>query len=103
VAWNLVARFAESGGLDDAFFAERVRAVELGMAAAPNRTRYAMGLAMICIGLRGAALEKQVLAAVKRLGPIEVDHGETGCRTPDIAEYIAKTKAYRARKKAVKK
>lgn len=104
VAWNLVARFADnSDDLDEAFYVDRVRAVEEQVAAAPNRTRHAMGLALICIGLRSASLERLVLAASKRIGRIAVDHGETGCQTPDIAAYIAKTKAYRARKKAGRK
>jgi hypothetical protein len=28
------------------------------------------------------------LAAAARIGPVEVDHGETGCKTPDAAAYI---------------
>lgn len=101
VAWNLVARFAaNSDDLDEAFYVGRVRAVEEQVAAARNRTRHAMALAMICIGLRSPLLERLVLAASKRIGRIEVDHGETGCQTPGIAAYIAKTKAYRAGKKA---
>lgn len=26
-----------------------------------------------------------------RIGKVEVDHGETGCKTPDAAVYIRKT------------
>jgi 3-methyladenine DNA glycosylase AlkD len=99
VAWNLVARFAAGDDLPDSFYSDRVKAVEQGVAKAKNRTRYAMNMALISIGLRNAALEKLVLAAAGRIGPIEVDHGETGCRTPDVAAYIAKTKAHRASKR----
>jgi 3-methyladenine DNA glycosylase AlkD len=103
VAWNLVAQFAGGDGLDDGFYAACVEKVEKGVAGARNRTRYAMNMALINIGLRNPALEKMVLATARRIGPIEVDHGETGCKTPDVAAYIAKTKAYRAGKAGSKK
>ena len=35
----------------------------------------------------------------KRIGKIEVDHGETGCQTPDAASYIKKTVAHGKKKK----
>jgi 3-methyladenine DNA glycosylase AlkD len=44
-------------------------------------------------------LEKRAVAAAKRVGKVEVDHGETGCKTPDALEYIARTKAHRAARK----
>jgi hypothetical protein len=31
---------------------------------------------------------------------VEVDHGETGCKTPEIEDYIEKTKAHRKAKQA---
>ena len=65
-----------------------------------------MNDAIIGIGVRGGACTKAALATAKRVGKVEVDHGETGCKTPDAAGYIAKTLAYRAekaRKKAEKR
>jgi 3-methyladenine DNA glycosylase AlkD len=100
VAWNLVGRFAGNGSLDDSFFSGCVLRVERDVAKAKNLTRYAMNMALIAIGLRSPELEKLVSAAARRIGPIEVDHGETDCKTPDIISYIAKTKAYRAKKKS---
>ena len=67
----------------------------------PNRTRYAMNVALIAIGCRGGELSKRAIAVAKRIGKVEVDHGETGCKTPDAAPYIERTLAhYRARPKA---
>ena len=60
-----------------------------------------MNNALINIGVRNSALEKKAVAAAKRIGKVVVDHGETGCKTPDAASYIAKTLAHR-RKKAKK-
>ena len=57
-----------------------------------------MIMAVINIGLRSPLLEKTAVAAAKRIGPVEVDHGDTSCQTPDPIAYIAKTKAYRAKK-----
>ena len=38
-------------------------------------------------------------AAAKRIGKVDVDHGETGCKTPDAAPYIAKAAAHRKKKR----
>jgi len=46
---------------------------------------------------------KETIATARRIGPIEVDHGETGCKTPDAASYINKTVDYRKKKAAKKK
>ena len=40
-----------------------------------------------------------ITGAAKRIGKVEVDHGETGCKTQDAVTYIQKAKAHRARKK----
>ena len=98
--WNLVTNLAQDDEtLDDAFFEQRLKRIEAEIHNAPNRTRYAMNMTLICIGCRNQNLEKKALAAAKRIGKVEVDHGETGCKTPDAADYIKKTLAYRAKKK----
>jgi hypothetical protein len=60
----------------------------------------AMNGALIAIGMRGPGLEKTAIAAAKRIGKVDVDHGETGCKTPDAAEYIRRAVARRKKKKA---
>ncbi len=32
----------------------------------------------------------EALAATRRIDKVEVDHGETSCRTPDVSVYITK-------------
>jgi len=64
-----------------------------------NRAKDAMNSALIAIGLRSTKLEKRAVAAAKRIGKVDVDHGETSCKTPDAVAYIAKTKLRRAQKK----
>lgn len=92
--WTMVGCLAmQDPGLADAYFEDRVKAIESGMDSAKNRTRHAMNMALIGIGARNARLEKRVLAAAARIGPVEIDHGDTDCKTPDVAAYIQKIKA----------
>ncbi len=62
----------------------------------PNRVRHEMNGALIAIGLRDDALRRAVLETAAQVCPVEVDHGETGCKTPDVAPYIERTLARRA-------
>ena len=66
----------------------------------PNRVRHEMNGALIVIALRDAGLRREVLAAAARIGPVKVDHGQTGCKTPDVAPYVERTLAHRAAKAA---
>jgi 3-methyladenine DNA glycosylase AlkD len=43
---------------------------------------------------------RSILAASRRIGPIAVDHGETACVTPEVAPYVERTLAHRARRPA---
>lgn len=98
--WIVVASAADD--LSEADCRALLETIEKTIHKAQNRTRYSMNNALITIGARGGALQMAAVAAAKRIGPIEVDHGETGCKTPDAASYIEKTVAYR-RQKAAKK
>jgi hypothetical protein len=48
-------------------------------------------MTVILIGSRNVALRKAATAAAKRIGKVDVDHGDTACKTPDAASYIEKT------------
>ncbi|MFO0840757.1 MAG: DNA alkylation repair protein [Phycisphaerae bacterium] len=90
-AWSLVGALAMiDESIADAWFAERLARIEQTIHSAPNALRYIMNSALINIGCRNAALRKSAAAAAKRLGTIEVDHGDTDCKTPDAREYIEK-------------
>ena len=91
--WNLVAYLAlRDRSLDDAYFAERLEQIVADIHDRPNRVRHAMNGALIAIGVRNARLEGLALEAARRIGPVEVDHGDTTCQTPDAAGSIAKAK-----------
>ena len=83
----------------DAWFAARLAHIEKSIQAAPNEERAAMNQAVIAIGCRNASLRKAATAAAKRIGKVEVDHGDTACKTPDAAQYIDKTWAHSLSKK----
>lgn len=71
--------------------AERVLAtIEREIHRSPNWVRYAMNAALIAIGVFKPSLREQALAAAKRIGKVEVDHGETTCKTPDAVPYLEK-------------
>lgn len=71
--------------------AEKVLAtIEKEIHGSPNRARYAMNGALISIGVFKPALRKMAIEAAKRIGKVEVDHGETNCKTPDAVPYIEK-------------
>ena len=92
--WHLLGGLAmNANGLPDSFFEPYLKKIEGAVHSAPNRTRDAMMGAVIAIGMRSDALEKKALASAKRIGKVEVDHGETGCKTPDAVAYIQKARA----------
>jgi len=96
--WNVLSRLARDGRLPDDELAALLPVLEAGIDRARNRVRHAMNGALIAIGMRGGRLERAALAAARRIGRVQVDHGETGCKTPDAAACIAKAKA-RGRKR----
>ncbi len=58
----------------------------------PNWARYAMNVALISIGTCKPALRERAIEAARRIGEVEVDHGETTCKTPDAIASITKVK-----------
>lgn len=95
--WDTVAQLAMNSDLPDSKFTALLKTIERDLHGSPNLVRYALNSALIAIGCRSAKLEKLAVAAAKRIGKVEVDHGETSCKTPDAVAYIAKTWARRAK------
>jgi 3-methyladenine DNA glycosylase AlkD len=83
----------------DDWFTQRLAQIEKSIHSAPNAEREAMNMAVITIGGRNAALRKAATAAAKRIGKVEVDHGDTACETPDAVAYIEKMWAHATAKK----
>jgi len=99
VAWALVGQMAaRDEALADSWFQERLKRIERTIHSAPNGEREAMNQAVIAIGGRSAGLRKAALAAAGRIGKVEVDHGDTSCKTPEAAAYIEKMWAHASAK-----
>lgn len=95
--WNILTQLATKGDVPDAACERYLETIETGIGKAKNRVRHSMNMALIAIGLRNPKLEKQAIAAAKHIGKVEVDHGETGCKTPEAIAYMAKAKARKKR------
>mgnify|MGYP002623096373 CR=1 FL=1 len=74
---------ADPDALDDGGAERVLRTIEDEIHGAANWVRYAMNGALIAIGVAKPALRGTALAAARRIGTVEVDHGETYCKTPD--------------------
>ena len=89
--WTMLAVAAmKDPSLTDAELEVRLAHIEKHIHKAKNRVPHAMNSALIAIGMRNPRLEQLALAAAARIGKVEVDHGETGCKTPAAEPYIAK-------------
>jgi 3-methyladenine DNA glycosylase AlkD len=77
--------------IGDADVEKILATIEKEIHRSPNWARYAMNSALIAIGVYKPALQKKAMAAAKRIGKVEVDHGETNCKTPDAGSYIEKS------------
>jgi 3-methyladenine DNA glycosylase AlkD len=101
--WQVLAILAmREADLEDESLSDHLATIKSDIHASKNRVRDAMNSALIAIGIRNEKLEKKALTAAKKIGKVEVDHGETGCQTPDAAEYILKVKEQRKEKQAGK-
>jgi 3-methyladenine DNA glycosylase AlkD len=89
---NLVTLVPDES-LDKEKLRELIARVEQEMTAAADRVRYTMNSFLICVGSYVPDLRKEVLAAAKRLGKVEVDMGKTACKVPEVASYIDKVLA----------
>lgn len=97
--WQLLGHVAKHDiTLPDSYFLNYLTQIEARIHTAKNRIRDAMNSALINIATRNAALESPAVEAAKRIGKVDVDHGETSCETPDAIEYIGRVKAHAAKK-----
>ncbi|MCA9705142.1 MAG: histone H1-like repetitive region-containing protein [Myxococcales bacterium] len=99
--WDVIGTLCAPGSaVDDAWLRPLLQEIRTGIARAPNRTRYAMNNALISMGGYRPALRDEALAIAREIGKVEVDHGDTSCKTPDAASYIEKMAVRHSRKAA---
>ena len=81
---------SDPASVSDRHAANILATIEKEIHRSPNWARYAMNSALISIGVFKPALRGKAIETAKRIGKVEVDHGETNCTTPDAAPYIEK-------------
>ncbi len=72
-----------------------IATIEKEVHASPDLARHAMVMSLIAIGIYRPELEPRLLKAAERIEPVKVDHGKTGCKTPEIGPYIARARKHR--------
>ena len=87
--WLMIAHAAKSPETPDEEFHGLIERVQAGIGTAKNRTRDAMNSALIAIGSRHP-FTQHALKAARQIGKVEVDHGETSCKTAEAEPYIRK-------------
>lgn len=91
LGWTLVGQLAlRCPTAAEDWLAHQVAEIERGLADAPNSVRQAMNQSLIQLGCRSMELRQLVEAAAQRLGPVEVDHGDTACKTPEVLASLEK-------------
>lgn len=101
VGWGLLARLAyENPALPDSFFLPYLERAEREIHTAKNRVRYEMNQFVIAVGVRNESLRPLAEAVAQRVGKVQVDHGETSCKTPDALSYMKKIRDHREQKQA---
>lgn len=89
--WTLVGVLAmRDEGMTDSWFLERLAEVEQSIHQVPNALRGPLNMALIKIGCRNTTMRTAATSAAKRIGKVNIDHGNTACKTADAAADIDK-------------
>jgi len=54
------------------------------------------------LGNHDARIRDRAMKAAAKIGPVEVDPGQTGCVTPDAASYVRRAESRRAKTRRAK-
>lgn len=96
--WNVLTDLTLAGKLDQPTAAPLLERIQQQLHAAKNRTRYSMNNTLIAIGASFESLRARAIEVAEALGDVQVDHGQTGCKTPSAADYIRKVVEHARRK-----
>jgi 3-methyladenine DNA glycosylase AlkD len=84
----LLARIAPTGKIDEEELSAYLQMIEREVTGERNWVKEAMNWALICIGGVDAALHTEALTIARRLGPIDVDYGDSSCKSPDAVTHL---------------
>ena len=79
--------------LDLAELEALLQRVERTIHTSPNKVRYAMNAFVIAVGSFVCPLTATALRTAERIGPVQVDMGDTACEVPFAPDYIRKVEA----------
>jgi len=97
--WVVTGWLAVDGAYTQGEASALIAQIRREIHARPNRVRHEMNGALIALGMQGGRAREAAMQAAAAIGTVVVDHGRTGCVTPDAADYISRAEA-RAKAKA---
>lgn len=86
--FQVLSILAMDGRLDPRLALASLDRIERQIRTSPNRTRHAMNNLVIAVGGSMPELSERALAVARSIGKVDVDHGQTGCKTPDATSYV---------------
>lgn len=86
--WVALSSLANQGRLDGEAAASLLERIGKTLHAGFDRERYHMNNCLIAIGGTMESLHSRAVEIAEALGPVEVDHGATGCKTPAAIPYM---------------
>ena len=89
----LCAMLREPDFLSDSECKDILKTIKKEIHSSPNRAKHSMNMALIAIGIYNPKLTDLAMKTAEKIGKVDVDHGETSCKTPDAIPYIQKTLA----------
>ncbi len=100
-AYNLISSWLKeaSNEVPRATIEEALERIESSIHDSPNLARQAMNNALIAVGVFREDYRSRAMEVAKNIGCVEVDHGETSCKTPDAAAYIKKAVTHNRKRK----
>ena len=93
IGWNTLTSIlsvAPDEELDIPAHKKLLKRVEKEIHKAGNETKYAMNNFVIACGCFVVPLNEAARKSAEKIGEVEVDHGDTACKTPFAPDYIAK-------------
>jgi 3-methyladenine DNA glycosylase AlkD len=86
----LASALRDNHEISDADCRKYLQVIQKEIHTSPNRARHTMNNALIAIGIYRERLTEDAIETAKNIGKVEVDHGETSCKTQDAIQYIQK-------------
>lgn len=101
--WRALGGMVQAEEVDVAYFRSLLNRVEATISTESNRTKYSQNIFMINAGVYDRELSEYAKEIATRVGEVNVDHGETSCKTHNAIEEIEKISRRYAGKEDLKR